>query len=347
MQENLSNADLLSQQIDQQTTQIAQLEDQLRQQTDKTLARTYALHRAENEADAARAEVAHLGKELAHRIASIGQLENLVGAVCGEAEELTEKLNGSSWMRLLSRLGLLRIDTSRAALLGQQAKLAIDQLDEQSWQTANSQHEWGQTTMSTMPANDVNELLMVNGTAFVDVAYRTLLDRSPDRAGREHFLERLRAGHGKEAVILAMANSPEARALPDTLPGLAELRAREANRRGSRGARAEIARLERTMNRLEFSLGEMQARTARQSDRILERLDLLENNMAAFTASGTITQAAAAPGFDAPRAIPATAQAISSLTSQVTETTPDQFIDQLRHAVRQSAEAANIAASTR
>lgn len=347
LQERLLQADLLIQQIDDRSTRIAQLEDQLRRQTEANAARSYALRRAESEADMAKAEAARLGAEIAHCMAKIGQMEKLMAAAYHEAEALSEKLNGSLWFRLLVRLGLLGIDTSRVAGSIQQASLAIEPLDEQSRQTAESEYQRGRKTMSTMLATDINELLMVNGAEFVDVAYRTLLKRSPDRAGRDHFLERLRAGHGKEAVILAMADSPEARALPDTLPGLAELRAREANRRGSRGVRAEILRLEQTMNRLEFSLGEMHARTARQSDRILERLDLLENRMAALSAGGALAGATAAAGAGAPRALPAAGQTISSLTSHVTESAPYRFIDQLRHAVQQSAEAATIAVNKR
>ncbi|MCZ8321939.1 MAG: FkbM family methyltransferase [Novosphingobium sp.] len=346
LQEQLSNADLLSQQIDQQASRIDQLEDQLRQQAHKTLERTYALQRAESKADAARAAAAQIGEELAHRLAAIERLEKLVSAAGGEAEKLIKKLNGSFGAQLLSRIGLLRIDTSRAAWLAQQAKLSIEHLDEKSWQPASSEHERERTAMSIMPANDVNELLMVNGAEFVEVAYRTLLQRSPDRAGSEHFLERLRAGHGKEAIILAIANSPEARALPNTLPGLGELLARDANRRKSRGSRTEIARLERTINRLEFSLGEMHAGVARQSNRILERLDLLESKVAAFSASGVAPRATPASGSEAKNAMPPVPQPISSLINQVIEATPERFIDQLRYAVRQSAEAATISVST-
>lgn len=347
LQDSLLQADLLSRQIDDKSTRIAQLEDQLRRQTEANVARSYALQRAENEADVAKAEAAQLRAEIVQGMAKIGQMEKLLAASFRETEALTEKLNGSRWFRLLMGLGLLRIDTSRAVATMRQASLAIEPLDEQSWQIVESQYERGCIVMSTMLANDINELLTINGSEFIDVAYRTLLKRSPDRAGRDHFLERLRAGHGKEAVILAIVDSPEARALPDTLPGLAELRAREANRRGSRGARGEILRLERTMNRLEFSLGEMHARSARQSDRILERLDLLESRMAAFSGGSAMAGAVAAAEAGTPRALPEAGQTISSLTSQVTETAPDRFIDALRHAVRQSSEAATITASTR
>lgn len=341
--ESRENAERLAGLVSSQAEIIGALEDRLRQQTVQTIARTYSLHLAESDADTARAEVARLGQELAQHVAAIGQMDKLVATACGEVEELTDMLNRSLAARLLSRLGLLRIKRSRAALLGQQAALIIEQLSGKTLEVTDDDNEWGRTTMSTMPANDVNELLAVNGAEFVDVAYRTLLKRSPDRAGRDHFLDRLRAGHGKEIVILAMADSPEARALPDTLPGLLELRARQADKRKSRGAQAEIQRLERTMNRLEFSIGEMHARTARQSDRILERLEQLENKMATLHAAGLVQSAATSNGDDSPQVKLATTQTISSLVGQVTETTPVRFIDQLRDAVRQSTEAATIA----
>jgi len=78
---------------------------------------------------------------------------------------------------------------------------------------------------SAMPvAASVDELLMA-GTdeAFVDQAYRTLLHRAPDTAGRDAMLALLRSGHRRTYVLHVMQGSDEARKVGANLPGMGRL----------------------------------------------------------------------------------------------------------------------------
>lgn len=343
LQERAASAQDLALQMDQQAIQIAELEARQHRQANQAVARAYALHMAEAEAEARRVEAIRLGKELSRKAADLEQVEHLISAFRRELERLTSEMNESSWIGLLKRLGLFRIDTSRAAALGQQAALLLEKSEMEFAQLLASEFQGEHNAMSRILLKDVSELLIIGGAELVDMAYRTLLKRTPDRAGREHFLERLRAGDGKEAVVLAIANSPEARALPDSLGGLADLRARQARRRGSRFIRTEVTPLERTLNRLEFAFGEMHVRASKQSDQILARLDHLEEQINVLSARGGMPPSGASESAGAAKANFTPQRPISNLTGQISDTAPTRFIEQLRAAVRHSAEAATIA----
>lgn len=80
---------------------------------------------------------------------------------------------------------------------------------------------------TVQPAGHVDELLALEGARFVATAYATLLGRAPDAAGLETYLRHLCEGITKAEILRSMAASEEGRRVGATLPGLAELVARE------------------------------------------------------------------------------------------------------------------------
>jgi SAM-dependent methyltransferase len=54
-----------------------------------------------------------------------------------------------------------------------------------------------------------SNLLGFEGIEFIDQAYRAILGRTPDEAGRDHFLKELRSGKSKHAILQILADSPE------------------------------------------------------------------------------------------------------------------------------------------
>jgi 2-polyprenyl-3-methyl-5-hydroxy-6-metoxy-1,4-benzoquinol methylase len=67
----------------------------------------------------------------------------------------------------------------------------------------------------TLPA-----LLALDGASFVDAAYRTILDRSPDDAGMAHLMQELTSGVSKVLLLGQLQRSREGRQLARKLPGL-------------------------------------------------------------------------------------------------------------------------------
>jgi hypothetical protein len=58
----------------------------------------------------------------------------------------------------------------------------------------------------------MEQLLALHGEDFVRTAYQVLLGREADDAGLAHYGKRLAAGEGKQAVVFALAESPEGQA---------------------------------------------------------------------------------------------------------------------------------------
>ena len=70
-------------------------------------------------------------------------------------------------------------------------------------------------------AHNVRELLAYNDMAFIDCAYKTLLNRSPDPGGFQTYLRRIRAGEAKMCLLLNISFSREGRIENAiSLPGL-------------------------------------------------------------------------------------------------------------------------------
>lgn len=66
----------------------------------------------------------------------------------------------------------------------------------------------------------VNDLLRLDGASFVEAAYSTILKRQADPNGLDHFMGRLASGSRKEAIVVALATSTEARGSRIDLVGL-------------------------------------------------------------------------------------------------------------------------------
>lgn len=104
----------------------------------------------------------------------------------------------------------------------------------------------------------VNDLLRLNGTGFVETAYSTILKRQADRAGLDHFMARLAAGDGKEAILVALATSPEARGSRIDLVGLQGLIKKWSRAPWRRFLRffSEMLGMRRQLARIEYMLSE-------------------------------------------------------------------------------------------
>jgi FkbM family methyltransferase len=74
----------------------------------------------------------------------------------------------------------------------------------------------------------LDELLVLEGQAFVDHAYATLLQRAPDPSGRAFYLAELGRGVAKTEILQALSSSDEGRACKVELPGLRELTQRQS-----------------------------------------------------------------------------------------------------------------------
>jgi FkbM family methyltransferase len=117
-----------------------------------------------------------------------------------------------------------------------------------------------------------SNLLTLNGSIFVDALYRTFLKRSADRAGRDHFIGRLQSGHSKEAILLAVATSAEAKAIGAPVEGVADLERAQRRSNGWLFGGRKMRTLDSKLNRLEFSLGETH-------NALVDRLDRIETSV--------------------------------------------------------------------
>jgi len=70
------------------------------------------------------------------------------------------------------------------------------------------------------PAQNLPALLALDYDHFVECAYLTILNRPADTDALEHYVERLRAGHSKLAILSALYGSDEARAANVRIPWL-------------------------------------------------------------------------------------------------------------------------------
>ncbi|HQT42584.1 MAG TPA: DUF4214 domain-containing protein [Halothiobacillus sp.] len=68
----------------------------------------------------------------------------------------------------------------------------------------------------------ITELFALDDEAFIQAAYRCLLNREPDQHGMAYYLGRLAQGYDKAAVIAQLAQSPECRPVGE-IKGLGKL----------------------------------------------------------------------------------------------------------------------------
>jgi FkbM family methyltransferase len=284
---------------------------------------------AEERLAVAESEAKQLGNE---RNEARLKLENTRAAVAAferqvaEARQCIVALHESSWGRLGSWLGLLPNG-------GISPPFGIPRIDGQSTQVAVTPPRQGME-ISVSDVQHVTNLLALNGTAFVDALYRNFLRRAPDRAGRNHYIGRLQAGHGKEVVLLAVATSREAQAIGARMEGLSELQKAQRPKWFSRLSRGGTRSINARLNRLEYSFGEVY-------NAFLERLDCIQSSIDQI--HGDI------PNRDASEAALATkevndasnrmAQSIKSGVSIATPNSAAEFINALRREVQSSSEA--------
>lgn len=266
--------------------------------------------------------IAHLGSELAFE------------------RSLIQIIVGAPFMRLGSVLGLLpkvvrnleNLSSSEPDWLGIEKESYLQQLSHglatAPVDNTRQNHSGMQMNNLMEDIETVDQLLMLNGADFVEQAYRSLLKRSADRSGRAHFLARLRAGDGKEAIVRAIAMSPEARAMRSGLAGVEDLLARQVKKGRLPNISRRLDHLERLINRFECSLGESQ-------DRMSERIDQIE-------AMQVLPPRSMRGEGKEPEALEeaAASRSVRSGISIFAYTTPASFLHDLKNAVRSSAEAA-------
>jgi hypothetical protein len=86
--------------------------------------------------------------------------------------------------------------------------------------TAECMHRGTETMESDGPITSVPRLLAPHDLEFIQIAYQAVLGRAPDPEGEAFYLERLRAGAHKLAILKQLRQSPEGRAF---IPGVAGL----------------------------------------------------------------------------------------------------------------------------
>jgi len=109
----------------------------------------------------------------------------------------------------------------------------------------------------------VNDLLRLDGAPFVEAAYSTILKRQADPNGLDHFVGCLASGDSKEAILVTLATSTEARGSRIDLIGLPDL---IKKRRKSPWRRflllfSELRRIPRQLARIEYLLREQRQST--------------------------------------------------------------------------------------
>lgn len=80
----------------------------------------------------------------------------------------------------------------------------------------------------TQPVQDINELLELDGAAFIKAAYLSLLGREVDEQGGNNYVRRLRDGWSKMSLIKGLALSDEGKVYGMKLAGLRKALARYA-----------------------------------------------------------------------------------------------------------------------
>ncbi|MFX4086222.1 DUF4214 domain-containing protein [Sphingobium yanoikuyae] len=108
----------------------------------------------------------------------------------------------------------------------------------------------------------LNDLLRLNGASFVETAYSVILKRQVDRSGLDHFMNRLASGDSKEAIIVILATSTEARGSRIDLTGLPTL----IRKRGKSPLRrflryfSQFRDMRRQVARIEYIISQQAAR---------------------------------------------------------------------------------------
>lgn len=301
----------------------------------------WSLRCVEEQEQAARMENSRLSSELATKTEHSVRLRNSLLGLLQEFETLNMSLNraaGNPCVRLLTWLRVIRIEPQISSDQSQTALQLLEEITSESNQRCQHDRNKDVEPMVEIEITHVNQLLLKNGSDFIEQAYRSVLRRAPDLGGREHFMSRLRSGDSKECILLDIAGSPEARALSCHLSGMSELRARNKRRWLNRSR--TINRLEESINRMELSLSEMLVQSHDQIGKIRSRLDSIE---ATFTSqkfphdSGRNDCYISDYGNGSPSTL---RRSVRDTLDDVTANGPSLFIDELQQAIRSSSEAA-------
>jgi GT2 family glycosyltransferase len=142
-------------------------------------------------------QVANLTRDIAARDAGIQSLEARFSRANNELEEshqhnarLAESGNARE-MQIANLDGIIRDRDSQISAL--ERRLALH------------------NPPQVVPARDLAELLQYQAREFVVCAYKTLLDRDPDRRGEQFYLNRVLNGTPKIQILMEIADSEEAR----------------------------------------------------------------------------------------------------------------------------------------
>ena len=138
---------------------------------------------------------------------------------------------------------------------------------------------------------NINELLALDGPAFVDAAYVAFLGRRADEGGRASYLERLRTGSlTKLGVLHSLAHSEEGQAAGMRADGLEEAWAREVKKQKilripviGRIARfcSNLLHINRTVNERTEAMQRRADTAERKAAALAARLDETEKRLAA------------------------------------------------------------------
>lgn len=114
---------------------------------------------------------------------------------------------------------------------------------------------------------NLDDLLRLNGRAFVSAAYLAILKRSADDGGMHTYLRDLGQGQTKGQVLLALAQSGEAAALGeptlDVTPLLAAQQRNQENR---------LVQAEQSLHRIEFAIAELHFAMEQQHRALAEQI---------------------------------------------------------------------------
>jgi hypothetical protein len=254
--------------LEQAHEQISIQTNLLHQRENEILERAEIWHAAENrlqdESAALKEQIANLvaqrtllteqHEQLQSRFRRLELAVNgLVGRIQIFAKEAA-RLRASPLSRLLTKMGLLPCSAIAEGAEAPDSDVISHALSAVSAETCSKR---------PIPIHHVDQLLSLNGSAFIDALYHAFLGRMAEPEGREYYMQRLRAGDGKEELIVTMGFSAEARAAGLVLPGFDEMALRVRSRR-----RLSFlsGRFDRLLNRVEHMIGEHQKLTDEKLD---------------------------------------------------------------------------------
>ena len=229
----------------------------------------------EGRAAQAERDRARLQSQLDEQAAALGSARAEAAVLAArfvEARHYISSIHASRRGRLASWLNLLPPGPRAVDDASGVAAPAENLVPSQSTQTADPSAQRYGMEIAVSDIRHTSNLLTLNGSIFVDALYRTFLKRSADRAGRDHFIGRLQSGHSKEAILLAVATSAEAKAIGAPVEGVADLQRAQRRSNGWMFGGRNVRALDSKLNRLEFSLGETH-------NALVDRLDRIETSV--------------------------------------------------------------------